>query len=30
MLIVIGFGIVTLAATGFLYVMQMFEDFRDA
>jgi len=27
--IVIGFGAVTLFATGFLFVMQMLEDFRD-
>ena len=27
---VIGFGVATLLATGFLFVMQIFEDFRDA
>jgi hypothetical protein len=28
--IVVGFGVVTLFATGLLFVMQILEDFRDA
>jgi hypothetical protein len=28
--IIVGFGVVTLFATGFLFVMHMLEDFRDA
>ena len=28
--ILVGFGVVTLFATGFLFVMHMLEDFRDA
>jgi hypothetical protein len=27
---VIGFGVATLLATGILFVLQIFEDFRDA
>jgi hypothetical protein len=28
--VVIGFGVATLVATGFLFVVQMLEDFRRA
>jgi len=28
--IVVGFGVVTLFATGLLFVLQIFDDFRDA